>query len=269
MNNTQIFRNLHADPAKPLILPNIWDAGGARLVESLGAKAVATTSGGVAWANGYPDGNRLPALLQARLAEQIVNTVRIPVSIDFEAGYSSEPAAVAENLRPLLASGISGINIEDGADSPAILAAKIEAIKKTASSMGTDIFVNARTDVFLQDLVADDRKVSETLARAALYQSVGADGLFVPGLTEAADIASVTGGTELPVTLMASVELPKLDALAKLNVRRLSAGTAISKIAWHHAARVAGNFLNDGDCEVFSEEAMQYPQLQKLFEDRR
>src|SRR5689334_16828047 len=91
------FRDLHGNPEKPLILPNVWDVAGARLVESLGAKAVATTSAGVAWSLGYQDGNRVPSRLQARLAEEIVKVVKVPVSVDFEAGYSDQPAIVAEN----------------------------------------------------------------------------------------------------------------------------------------------------------------------------
>ena len=268
MNKTRTFRELHANPKKPLILPNIWDVAGARLLESLGAKAVATTSAGVAWSLGYQDGNYMPASLQARLAEEIVKAVKVPVSVDFEAGYSSEPSTVAENLKPLAAAGIAGINIEDGTDAPAVLAKKIEAIKNLASSLGTDIFVNARTDVYLQDLVADEKKVQETLDRAAVYRSAGADGLFVPGLTDTADIAQITKGTELPVNLMSSAELPKVGELAKLNVRRLSAGTALAQIAYKHVARLAENFLKNGDCKVFSEDALQYSQLQELFEDK-
>ena len=267
MSNTRIFKELHSNPHLPLILPNIWDAGGARIVESLGAKAVATTSAGVAWSKGYTDGNHMPAAFQAHLAEQIVKAVKIPVSIDFEAGYSDNPAAVAENLKPLLAIGISGINLEDGTNAPAVLAKKIEAIKKLASSMQVDIFVNARTDVYLQDLVAEDKQIPETLTRAALYQSAGADGLLVPGLTDAAQIAKITEGTGLPVNLMASPDLPKLDALVKLNVRRLSAGTAIAKIAYKHIARLAENFLKHGDCEIFKEDSMTFAQLQSLFAD--
>ena len=163
---TRIFRDLHSNPGKPLILPNVWDAGGARIVESVGAKAVATTSAGVAWSKGYPDGNKMQPRLLAHLAGEIVKTVKVPVSIDFEAGYSDKPAVVVENLKPIVAAGISGINIEDGTDEPALLAKKIEAIKKMVSSEGVDVFVNARTDVYLQDLVADDKKVRETLDRA-------------------------------------------------------------------------------------------------------
>ena len=133
--NTRTFRDLHGNSKKPLILPNVWDVAGARLVESLGAKAVATTSAGVAWSLGYPDGNFMPARLQARLAEEIINAVKVPVSIDFEAGYSNQPAVVVKNLKPLAAVGIAGINIEDGTDAPALLGKKIEAIKKMASSL--------------------------------------------------------------------------------------------------------------------------------------
>ena len=168
----------------------------------------------------------------------------------------------------IVGAGISGINIEDGIDEPALLAKKIEAIKKMLSSEGVDVFVNARTDVYLQDLEADDKKVRETLDRAATYQEAGADGLFVPGLTEIAHIAKIAEGTDLPINLMSSSELPKMDELAKLNVRRLSAGTAIAQIAYKHVARLAENFLKEGDCGVFNEEAMQYSQLQNLFEGR-
>jgi 2-methylisocitrate lyase-like PEP mutase family enzyme len=140
----------------------------------------------------YPDGNKMQPRLLAHLAGEIVKTVKVPVSIDFEAGYSDKPVVVMEYLKPIVAAGISGINIEDGIDESALLAKKIEAIKKMLSSEGGDVFVNARTDVYLRDLVADDKKVPETLDRAATYQGAGADGPFVPGLTEIAHIAKLT-----------------------------------------------------------------------------
>ena len=268
MNRTLIFRNLHSDHNKPLVLPNIWDAGGARIVESLGAKAVATTSAGVAWSKGYPDGNVMPALFLVHLAGEIVKAVKVPVSIDFEAGYSDKPSVVVENLKPIVAAGISGINIEDGTDEPTLLAKKIEAIKKMASSEGVDIFVNARTDVYLQDLVADDKKVNETLERAATYQGAGADGLFVPGLTDTVAISKITKGTGLPVNLMSDSALPKADVLAKINVRRLSAGITLTTIIYKHFARLAGNFLKEGDCGIFDEDAMAFSEIQGLFAER-
>jgi len=269
MNATRTFRKLHGNAKKPLILPNIWDVAGASLLESLGAKAVATTSGGVAWSLGYQDGGDMPVTLQARLAGQIVQAVKIPVTVDFEAGYSDKPSAVAENLKPMIEAGIAGINIEDGTDEPRVLSKKIEAIKKLTSSLDVDLFINTRTDVYLQDLVADEKKVKETLDRAAIYQAAGADGLFVPGLTDTRDIAQITEGTTLPVNLMASSELPKAAELAKLNVRRLSAGTALAQIAYKQVARLAENFLDQGNCGVFSEDALTYSELQKLFTGRK
>ncbi len=265
MNKTRIFRDLHADASTVLILPNVWDAGGARLAESLGAKAIATTSAGVAWSKGFPDGNILPARLQAQLAAEIVDAVKAPVSIDFEAGYAEEASAVVEHIKPVLAAGISGINLEDGTDEPTVLARKIEAIKKLAAAEGVDIFLNARTDVYLQDLVADEMKVAETLRRAKTYEDAGADGLFVPGLTGAEGIAKITQGTRLPINLMADAALPDAAGLAKLNVRRLSAGIGLTKIIFGHMARLTERFLQHGDSQVLNEAGMSFSDLQNLF----
>ncbi|HMA50632.1 MAG TPA: isocitrate lyase/phosphoenolpyruvate mutase family protein, partial [Magnetospirillaceae bacterium] len=173
------FRALHQGPT-PLILANAWDAGSARLIESLGAKAIATTSAGVDWTLGYPDGNLLPVAKLAEVVAQMARVIDIPLTVDFEAGYSDDPAAVAENIKPLLDAGAVGINLEDGGDPPALLAAKIERLKQTASARGVDLFINARTDVYLRGLVPEEKRVSESLARAKTYQAAGADGLFVP-----------------------------------------------------------------------------------------
>ena len=265
MSKVSTFRALHANPTKPLLLANIRDVGGARLVESLGAPAVATTSAGVAWSLGYPDGNRLPVALLAQLATNIVKAVNIPVSIDVEAGYADDPSAVVENLKPILAAGIAGINIEDGTDAPAILTKKIEAIKSHAAAGGLDIFINARTDVYLQNLVSDDQKIEETLARAATYRTAGADGLFVPALADTAQIEEITAGTDLPVNLLAWPGLPVVKELAGLRVRRLSAGSGIPQIAWQHIAHLTEAFLAEGDSALFTKDYMAHSQLQQLF----
>lgn len=265
MNQTPTFRSLHSQPGHPLILANVWDAAGARIAESYGAKAIATTSAGVAWAKGYPDGSSMPPVLQARLAEELVQAVRVPVSIDFENGYSDDPEAVAENLRPLLEAGISGINLEDGSDAPELLARKIESIKQAASSLGADIFINARTDVYLRDLVSDDEKVRETLSRAAIYQSAGADGLFVPVVTEAQDIDAIVKGTQLPLNVMYLPGLPSIEELADLGVRRLSAGSAIAQNVHREFARLTQGFLAQGKLETTGDGAMPYSDLQQLF----
>jgi 2-methylisocitrate lyase-like PEP mutase family enzyme len=186
-----------------------------------------------------------------------------------EAGYSDDPATVGENLKAVLNAGIAGINIEDGSDQPALLARKIETIKRVASSMSVDVFINARTDVYLRNLVPDDKKVEETLARATIYRSAGADGLFVPALAELTQIASITAGTDLPVNLLAWPGLAKVGELSKVGVRRLSAGSGIPQIIWQHVAELTKSFLAEGDSELFSKDYMAHGQLQGLFADAK
>jgi len=263
MNTTARFRNLHQQPGQPLVLANVWDAGGARLIESLGAQAIATTSAGVAWSLGYGDGNRLPFDELARVVRGIVRTVRVPVTIDVESGYSNDPATVLERLQPIFDTGIVGINIEDGADTPDLLARKIEAIKQR------DVFVNVRTDVYLRNLSPDETKVAETLRRAELYAQAGAEGLFVPGIVDAAQIREVAAGTTLPLNVMAVPGLPRLKELAQLNVRRLSAGSALSQAIWQHVADLARGFLTEGDSALLASNSMGYGQLQAMFADAR
>jgi 2-methylisocitrate lyase-like PEP mutase family enzyme len=252
-----------------LLLPNVWDVGGARLAESLGAKAVATASAPVAWSLGYPDGNKLPVERQAQLASDLVKAIKVPVSIDMEAGYSDDPEVVGENLKCVLDAGIAGINIEDGMGEPSLLAKKIDAIKRAASAMKVDVFINARTDVYLRNLVSDENKAEETLTRAVLYGEAGADGLFVPALTELTQIAQITVGTKLPVNLLAWPGLPKASDLAKLGVRRLSAGPGISQIVWQRIAKLTEAFLAAGDSQLFAEDFMAHGALQQLFTDTK
>ncbi len=147
MNNLALaFRKLHSGP-QPLLLANAWDAASARLIESAGAPAIATTSAGVAWALGFPDGNLLPIQRLADLAANIVRLIRVPLSVDFEAGFSNSPTVVGQNVKLLLDAGVVGINIEDGSNAPDLLVSKIDQIKRCASGHGMDLFVNARTDV--------------------------------------------------------------------------------------------------------------------------
>jgi 2-methylisocitrate lyase-like PEP mutase family enzyme len=261
------FRRMHQGP-EPLRLPNAWDAGSARLFESLGAPAIATTSAGVAWALGYADGGQMPADAAIGAAVNMARVLRVPLSVDLENGYSDDPKAIGEIIRRLLDAGIAGINIEDGREPPAKLAAKIEAVKSTASKAGSDIFVNARTDVFLAGLVDAPKRVHETLARGASYRAAGADSLFVPGLHAEADITAVVNGMDLPINVMAWPGLASADALGKLGVRRLSAGSGISQMLWGQAEKLAKDFLATGRSESMSEGSMSYAQLQGLFAQR-
>lgn len=261
------FRQMHGGPGL-LRFPNAWDAGSARLFESLGARAIATTSAGVAWALGYPDGGKMPADAAIGAAVNIARVLRVPLSVDMENGYSDDAKTVGETVRRLIDAGIAGINIEDGRDAPAKLAAKIEAIRNAAANAGADIFINARTDVFLASLVDAPQRVGETLSRGAIYRAAGADSLFVPGLRDAGEIAVVVEGAGLPVNLMAYPGLAPAAELERLGVRRLSAGSGIAQMLWGQAGKLAQDFLDSGRSESMAEGAMPYPQLQALFAGR-
>jgi 2-methylisocitrate lyase-like PEP mutase family enzyme len=258
------FRQMHGGP-ELLRFPNAWDAGSAKLFESLGARAIATTSAGVAWSLGYPDGGKMPADVAIGAAVGMVRVLRVPLSVDIENGYADDARTVGETVRRLIDAGVAGINIEDGRDAPATLAAKIEAIRNAAAKAGSDIFVNARTDVFLAGLVEPPRRVAETLSRGATYRAAGADSLFVPGLCDAAEIAAVVEGAGLPINLMAWPGLATAAELGRLGVRRLSAGSGIAQMLWGHAGRLARDFLDTGRSESMDEGAMPYTQVQALF----
>jgi 2-methylisocitrate lyase-like PEP mutase family enzyme len=152
------FRILHRRP-NLLILPNAWDAGSARLIESLGATAIATTSAGVAWSRGYPDGDALPIEQLLATAREIARVIRVPLTIDIEGGYSGDPAVVAQVVAGVIDAGAAGINIEDGAVLPDLLCAKIEAARQAASRTGVDLFINTRTDVYLRAFSSGDAAI--------------------------------------------------------------------------------------------------------------
>lgn len=214
---TTVFKRLHENKT-PLILPNAWDAGSARLFESLGAPAIATTSAGVAWAMGYSDGDKLPPEKMAGLAANIVRVIKVPLSVDVEGGYSSNPSKASENIKLLLEAGIAGINIEDSTNPFDQLLQKVEKIRAVAESFGIDLFINVRTDVYLQSLVAPDQQIAETIRRGKAAMEAGANGLFIPGLSDIDAIEAIIPELNMPVNLMAWPNLPDAAELGKLGL---------------------------------------------------
>jgi 2-methylisocitrate lyase-like PEP mutase family enzyme len=260
----EAFRELHNNTT-PIRLPNAWDAGSARLFESQGALAIATTSAGVAWALGYQDGRLLPVDELVGVASRMARVLTVPLSFDIENGYSDDPKTVADTVMRLVDLGVSGINIEDGSDKASLLALKIDAIRNAVARAGGDFFVNARCDVFLAQLVEEKLLVEESIKRGRLYAEAGADGLFLPGIVSIGDISAVVGEISLPLNAMAWPALPDAIELGKLGVRRLSAGSGISQALWGKAEKLALGFLQNGRSDSVFEGSMPYPQLQALF----
>jgi 2-methylisocitrate lyase-like PEP mutase family enzyme len=257
------FRSLHVR-GNPLLLANAWDAGSARVIESCGAAVIATTSAGLAWSHGYPDGDALPtAILTAAIAE-IARVLSVPLTADIEGGYSSDPEEVGNVVARVIDAGAVGINLEDGTGSPDLLCAKIAAAKAAAARSGVDLFVNARTDVYLKSLVPPDRAHAETIARAGRYGDAGCDGIFVPGVTDATTIGALATAVSLPLNIMVRPTLPPVAQLAKLGVSRVSSGSAISQAAYGIAQRAAAQFLQDGRYSAMYEVAGDYIRMNAL-----
>jgi 2-methylisocitrate lyase-like PEP mutase family enzyme len=261
---SQHFRNLHQGP-RLLLLPNAWDAVSARLIESLGAKAIATTSAGLAWSQGYPDGNALPEDQLVAAIRAVARVIRVPLTVDIEAGYSDDLNVVARLVDRILAVGAVGINIEDGAGSPELLCKKIAAIRDRAAQSGIDVFINARTDVYLRGVASGEAAIEETLSRASRYRGVGSDGLFVPGLSGANAMARITTAiAPMPLNVMAVPSLPSMDTLQSSGVRRLSAGSSIAQAALGRTRHLVSGFLAGTMSDMFDVSA-DYGEVNRLF----
>jgi 2-methylisocitrate lyase-like PEP mutase family enzyme len=219
------FAALHVK-GTPVILYNAWDAGSAKTIVDAGAEAIATSSWSVAAAQGYEDGEGLPLALAEQIVGRVVESVDVPVTVDFEGGYSDDDRKLALNISKLLDLGIIGINFEDrvvkgkglyGTDRQA---KRIAAIRHAAEQKGVPLFINARTDVFL----GNSADVNEALEREKAYAAAGASGFFIPGLTDADQIRRIAEQAILPVNVMIMEGVPSNDKLAKLGVARVSYG---------------------------------------------
>jgi 2-methylisocitrate lyase-like PEP mutase family enzyme len=265
MSDAETFRRLHGGP-DVLILANCWDAMSARLVIDAGARALATSSAAVAWAHGYPDGDALPREALLANVRAIARVATVPLSIDAESGYASDPDRVAELVLAIADAGAVAINLEDGRDDPALLVAKIARIKEACARRGVDVFVNARTDVYLKSLVAEPARVEETIARARRYSDAGADGVFVPGVTSADEIRAIARAISRPLNVLARAGLPDAAELAALGVRRLSWGSSLASHLWTRASALARAFLADGASATVLAETTPYAAINALFD---
>jgi 2-methylisocitrate lyase-like PEP mutase family enzyme/methylphosphotriester-DNA--protein-cysteine methyltransferase len=233
----ELFRALHR--RAPLLLPNVWDASSAALAQAAGASALATTSAGIAWAHGLCDGQRLTREQMVRSVQGVVRATDLPVTADIEGGYGTgSPADVAETVRAVILAGAVGINLEDapGQGGQSLLSAEVQAerlraARAAAQSLGAGLFINARTDVFLAQVGPAQSRLQEAVRRADLYLAAGADGVFVPGVSDEAMIASLAQSISGPLNVMAGPGSPDVQALGRLGVARVSLGPALALAA--------------------------------------
>lgn len=251
MSKFETFAGLHV-PGKPVILFNVWDAGSAAVAEKAGAKAVATGSASVSTAHGYSDAEALPLDLALANSERVVRAVSVPVSIDFEGGYATDPAGSAANVAKLAATGAVGCNLEDqivathGTPARTMYAAADQAARIAAirAAVGPAFFINARTDIFLiaKPDTHDKAMADAAIERGLAYADAGASGFFVPGLADLRLLERVCGAVKLPVNFMAFPGAPAAKAVAETGIARISHGPFPHMAALKHfedAARAA------------------------------
>lgn len=225
------FRDLHIK-GDPIILYNAWDPGSAKAIAAAGAPAIATSSWAIAEAHGYRDGEDIPLELADQIIARIADNVDIPVSADFEGGYTDNDDELAINITRLLNHGIVGINFEDrlvkgqGLYDIDRQSARITAIRNAATQAGVDLFINARTDLFLGQGNDPSATINQALDRANAYAAAGASGYFIPGLQEEHLIAHIVDKAPLPINVMVMDGVPSNDCLAQIGVARISYGAA-------------------------------------------
>jgi len=224
------FKDLHYQD-QPLLLCNVWDVPSVKTAERLNYQAVGTSSAAIAQMLGYQDGENMPFADLLFIVKKVAANTSLPISVDIESGYSRAPKEIAAHIRELASFGVVGINIEDTvvgqkrefleAES---FAEMLSEVKNYLQNEGLSIFFNVRTDAFLLGV---SNPLEEALKRIALYESAGADGVFVPCIEKPEDINIVVNTTSVPVNVMCIPNLPDFEQLKSLGVKRVSMGNFV------------------------------------------
>ena len=264
---------LHHDP-KLLILPNIWEPLGARLIASLGFPAVATASAAIAFSQCQNDGEEMTFFEMLRIVELIAEAVDVPVTADMERGYGETPDDVANNMYHVLQAGVVGINIEDSlAEGSALRSideqcARILAIRTMADAEGIPLVINARCDAFLSTIGdTHEEQLTETITRGKAYRDAGADCFYPITLGDVPTLEKIIEGVKLPVNVYASANAASLKDLESIGVSRVSTGPGLLKAALGTMRSIAHELQNYGEYNSLTKDIVQSGEILKLIGD--
>ena len=271
----ELFLRYHHDK-EILVLLNSWDIGSSKLIEASGYKAVATTSMGVAASLGYPDCQVITLSEIIQVTTGIVKAVKVPVSVDIEAGYGNNLNEIIESVKKIIATGIVGVNIEDSLDlSPVLIdemefCERISAIRKLSNSLGFHLVINARTDSFYVGSGSQKEKLSESIKRGNKYHEAGADCIFVQPVSDKETISTLVKEINAPINILANPTIgagvtPSIRELQDLGVARVSLGSSLMKATLALIKKVADELSAKGTYNILlgtltplSEAAMAY-----------
>lgn len=263
------FRARHRGPGI-LVLPNAWDVASARVFEDAGFGAIATTSAGVAFSLGYPDGQKISREEMLARVGRIARAVKVPVTADVEAGYGAKPEAAAHTAREVIETGAVGMNLEDATGDEglplydlSLQLERIRAVREAALKTGVLLVLNARTDVYLAKVGAPERRYEEAVRRLEAYRDAGADCVFLPGVTDAETIARVVKDVKCPVNILAGPGAPSAPELQKLGVARVSVGSGPMRATLGLVKRIAEELGSSGTYTTL-EGGMPYADVNRM-----
>jgi len=257
--------------SEPLILPNAWDVISARLVEDAGFPAIATTSAGVAWSLGYADGQRVSRDEMLAAVARITRAVRVPVTADLEAAYGPRPEDAADTARGAIKAGAVGFNFEDTSGDPKqplldipLQVARIRAARAAADELGVHLVINARTDVYLDEVGPPDTRFAEVVRRLTAYRDAGADCLFAPGTADRDTIAALVEAVRAPLNVLATPASPTVADLARLRVARISLGGGVFRTALGLTKRRLADLRQHGRFDAMFDGAITHAEAQHM-----
>jgi len=246
------FRAMHRS-GKILVLPNAWDVASARVFEEAGYGAMATTSAGVAFSLGYPDGQKLSRVEMLARVGRIARAVKVPLTADVESGYGPGPEDAARTAREVIEAGAVGMNLEDVSEDPSkplvelpLQLEKIRAVREAALKTGVLLVLNARTDVYLAEVGAAESRYDETLRRVVAFRDAGADCVFVPGLRDVETIGRLVRDVKCPINILVGPGWPMIAELESLGVARVTVGSAVMRATLGLVQRIAVELRTSG-----------------------
>src|SRR5439155_6310400 len=265
-SKTEAFRALHCGP-RLLLMANAWDAITARLFEAEGFAAVATTSGGVSWSVGYPEGEAAPWDEVVGQTARIACAVSVPVTADIEAGFGDTPEAVGRSIGDIIRAGVVGVNLEDGlrSGSPPIrtiddAVARIRAAREAARAAGVPIVINARTDVYIKNIGDEQSRFDEAVARGRAYLAAGADCFYPITLRDPATIGRLVQALKAPININVRAGYPSVAELEALGVARVTTATQLTLVALDATRRVAREIKATGRFDTINP-AIGHPEM--------
>jgi 2-methylisocitrate lyase-like PEP mutase family enzyme len=264
------LRKLHGGP-RTLVLPNAWDAASARVLEELGYPAIATTSAGIAFALGYPDGQRILRDEMLDIVARIARAVRVPVTADMESGYGTTPVEMADTAKAIIRAGAVGLNLEDvtgDTESSQVDMSqqqeKIRTIREVSASLGVSLVINARTDVYLMPIGPEATRFERTVERLRAYRAAGADCVFAPGVSDRALIEKLVKAVDAPLNILVTPGCPPIPELQKFGVARASIGSGVMRTTLGLVRRIGKELLETGTSAALFAGAIPFAEINEL-----